>query len=54
MFQAEVVVKNILSLISEKEVKETYRPRVELEGAIKLTLGIVSRHHIVLWVEVNE
>ena len=43
MMQAEVVVQNILGVIKTGgKATETYSPQTEVEGAIKLTLGIVS------------
>ena len=41
-FQAEVVIENIQNLIKGRSSLSVYRPNVELEGAIKLTLGKVS------------
>lgn len=37
--QADVVVDNIMSLISGRPLSRTYKPKTFIEGAIKLTLG---------------
>lgn len=43
MMQAEIVVQNVLGVLSKTgKVKQVYQPQREIEGAIKLTLGIVS------------
>ena len=42
MMQGEVVVDNILSMIKSGVPTTTYTPQHDLEGTIKLTLGIVS------------
>ncbi|KIN08613.1 hypothetical protein OIDMADRAFT_188209 [Oidiodendron maius Zn] len=39
LFQSEVVVKNILAMIDQREPAATYKPKLFVEGAIKLTLG---------------
>ncbi|KAF2721086.1 FAD/NAD(P)-binding domain-containing protein [Polychaeton citri CBS 116435] len=44
--QSQVVLKNILSSINDKLPAATYRPRWDLEGAIKLTIG---HKHTVLY-----
>lgn len=45
MMQGEVVVDNILGMIKTRKAKATYRPKFDLEGSIKLTLGIVGGGH---------
>lgn len=42
MFQSEVLVHNINSLIQAKGDWKAYKPLKWMEGAIKLTLGKVS------------
>lgn len=41
--QADVVVDNILSMISGRTASRTYQPKMFLESAIKLTLGKAHR-----------
>jgi NADH dehydrogenase, FAD-containing subunit len=41
-FQAEVVSTNILKMIRGNTPNKLYRPMVDVEGAIKLSLGKVS------------
>lgn len=43
MFQAAVVASNIVAMIQGSPPKHVYEPRVEVEGALHLTLGIVSQ-----------
>ena len=40
--QSEVVVQNILAMIQNKPPSTIYKPKLQFEGAIKLTLGKVS------------
>ncbi|ETN41375.1 uncharacterized protein HMPREF1541_03310 [Cyphellophora europaea CBS 101466] len=40
MMQGEVVVNNVLNMIKHGKASATYTPQPEIEGAIKLTLGI--------------
>lgn len=42
LFQSEIVVQNILNLLKNRPVEHEYVPKMEIEGSIKLTLGIVS------------
>ena len=48
VFQGEVVVKNILAMIGNRNPTATYVPGQLVEGAIKLTLGKVSIPHLVI------
>ncbi|KAL4924126.1 NAD(P)/FAD-dependent oxidoreductase [Aspergillus undulatus] len=43
--QAEIVVRNILSLINGREPRAIYRPNWFIEGSIKITLG--QEHYVV-------
>lgn len=45
MMQGEVVVDNILNMIKNGGPSTGYRQQSEIEGSIKLTLGIVGCHH---------
>lgn len=45
LFQSEVVVKNILAMIDQREPTASYKPKLFIEGAIKLTLGKVCTSH---------
>jgi apoptosis-inducing factor 2 len=40
--QSKIVLKNILASLKGKQPTATYRPNRGIEGAIKLTLGLVS------------
>jgi hypothetical protein len=42
LFQSEVLVHNITSLILGRDILETYKPIKWIEGSLKLTLGRVS------------
>jgi len=42
LFQSEVLVHNIVSLIQGKKQLRAYKPLNWIEGSIKLTLGKVS------------
>ena len=42
MIQAEVVVQNILSIVRNRVPAKVYTCEPEIEGSIKLTLGLVS------------
>ncbi|KAH8699226.1 putative amid-like NADH oxidoreductase [Talaromyces proteolyticus] len=48
VFQAEVIVQNILAMISGKEASSVYKPRSDIEGSINLSLG---KDHAVLYTE---
>ena len=43
-FQAEIVLANIIALINERNPSTVYKPRLDFEGAIKLTLGKVRAY----------
>lgn len=45
LFQAEIVLANILAMIHHRRPCKTYVPRVDFEAAIKLTLG--KSHNVV-------
>lgn len=47
-FQAEVILSNIMAMIRGQRPFAVYKPRKDLEGAIKLTLGKV-RKFLLLW-----
>jgi NADH dehydrogenase FAD-containing subunit len=45
LFQAEIVLQNILAMINNRSPTEIYTPNLFVEGAIKLTLGRVGMFH---------
>jgi NADH dehydrogenase FAD-containing subunit len=55
LFQAEIVLANILEMIKGLPPSDTYKPLVSFEGAIKLTLGKVSKAslHGTVFVKMN-
>jgi apoptosis-inducing factor 2 len=45
LFQEEIVLQNILAMINNRSPTATYTPKLNVEGAIKLTLGKVGSFH---------
>ena len=41
-FQSDIVQANIIAMVKGQHPSITYKPRVDIEGAIKLTLGKVG------------
>lgn len=39
VFQAEVIIQNILAMIKRRRASSVYKPRPDVEGMIKLSLG---------------
>lgn len=47
-FQAEIVQENIIAMISKRNPSTVYKPQLDFEGAIKLTLGKVRASYVML------